>query len=354
MTTKQTAIITDPIYEAHETGPHPERPARAATLRQMAGKLLADPAGRFVGLEATAATVESVTAVHTVRYVQALERFCAAGGGPIDLNTTVSVRSYEVALYAAGGLLQGVKAVLAGRVGSAFVLGRPPGHHAEPEGAEGFCLFNNVAIAARYLLDVAGLERVLIVDWDVHHGNGTQDIFYDDPRVLFFSTHQSPLYPGSGGPGEIGNGRGHGFNVNVPLPQSCGDEVLAYVFEYLLEPLAARFRPQFVLVSAGYDGHWRDPLAGLNLSARGYAALTRRVMALADRSGEGRLALTLEGGYDLGALTASARATLLTLAQASTEEALQEDEAGDGPGGLDPQSGPLPALWRQLRTLHKL
>ena len=350
---KPTAIISSEIYRDHQTWNHPESPLRAEVMHALAGKLLAGP-GRFVGLNPVKATLGRIEAVHTPRYVADLQRFCQSGGGKIDLNTKVSPASFEVALLAAGGLLRGIDAVMAGEVASAFALVRPPGHHAVPDASMGFCLFNTVAIAARYLLDHYGLERVLIVDWDVHHGNGTQDIFYNDPRVLFFSSHQYPLYPGSGHLHQTGEGRGRGYNLNLPLPAGCGDAVLERAFDVLLEPLVEKFRPQFILVSAGYDGHWRDPLAGLNLSTEGYARMTGRLMQLAATHCQGRIALTLEGGYDLTALTGAVEATLWTLTGETPEAASRDDQTGPGPGGYSPELGPLRELFHEARQVHGL
>ncbi len=353
ISSKPTAIITSARYQEHRTGNHPESPRRAAALHELAAKLLAG-SDRFTGIDPVAVELAWLEAVHSPRYLAALERFCISGGGSIDLNTTVSPASYQTALLAAGGLLQGVDAVMAGKAANAFALVRPPGHHAGTGGSEGFCLFNNVAIAAKYLLDRYGLQRVLIVDWDVHHGNGTQDMFYDDPRVLFFSSHQYPLYPGSGQPGETGEGKGRGYNWNLPLPAGCGDEVLERAYAALLEPAVEKFRPQFILVSAGYDGHWRDPLAGLTLSAAGYARLTGRVMELAAAHCQGKIALTLEGGYDLTALTGAVEATLRALSGEPPEAASQPDRAGPGPGGYSPELGPLRDIFQEVRQLHKL
>lgn len=353
--TKPTAIITSARYQDHHTSSrHPENKSRAAALHDLAVKLVDAEPGRFTALDPVEVDPARLEAVHSSRYVAALERFCRAGGGKIDLNTTVSAASYDVALLAAGGLLRGVDAVMAGEADSAFALVRPPGHHAVATGSEGFCLFNNVAVAAKHLLDHYGLERVLIVDWDVHHGNGTQDMFYNDPRVLFFSSHQYPLYPGSGRLAETGEGKGRGYNWNLPLPAGCGDEVLARAFDMLLEPAVEKFRPQFVLVSAGYDGHWRDPLGGLTLTGAGYAHLTGHLQALADTYCQGKMALTLEGGYDLTALTGAVEATLRVLAGDSPETASQPDEAGPGPGGYSPELSLLQDIFHEARQLHKL
>lgn len=350
---KPTAIISGEVYRDHQTGGHPESPRRTEALQALAGKLLGGP-GRFVGLDPVEADLARIEAVHSPRYVAALQRFCQAGGGKIDLNTVASPASYRVALLAVGGLLRGIDAIMAGEVSNAFALVRPPGHHALPDASMGFCLFNNIAVAARYLLDHYHLERVLIVDWDVHHGNGTQAVFYADPRVLFFSSHQYPHYPGTGRLDETGEGRGRGFNLNLPLPAGCGDAVLEQGFDVLLEPLVEKFQPQFVLVSAGYDGHWRDPLGGLNLSAEGYARLTGRVLQLAATYCQGRVALVLEGGYDLLALTGAVEATLRTLAGETPSAASQADQAGPGPGGYSPEVGPLRELLREARQVHGL
>jgi acetoin utilization deacetylase AcuC-like enzyme len=348
-----TLIISDPVYQEHDTGEHPERALRAQVLHTMATRL-ADGDARFRLRGSVLAELSRIQAVHDGRYIEALREFCEEGGGQIDLNTVTSPRSYEVALRAAGGLMSGVDAVLSGEVRNAFAIVRPPGHHAVPGGGLGFCLFNNVAVAAQYLLDVHGLERVLVVDWDVHHGNGTQDAFYEDPRVLFFSTHQANIYPGTGSLHEIGRGQGSGYNANIALPGGSGDAVLDYAFEAVLQPLAERFQPQFVLVSAGYDGHWRDRLAGLNLSVAGYAQLTRRLTEIADTFCAGRIAFVLEGGYDVQALSASVRATLLTAAGTNPDVAAQTDSIGVAAHAHAPTEPTLRDLFKLARQIHKL
>ncbi len=353
MSEKPTAIISGPIFQAHNTGQHPENSARSGVLNKAVRELLAYDT-RFVNLEPLPADLDRIATVHSQSYISDLQQFCLGGGGMAATTTPVSPASFETARFAAGGLLQGIDEIMAGRAANAFALVRPPGHHAVPDSALGFCLFNNVAIAARYLLEVYRLERVLIIDWDVHHGNGTQDIFYDDSRVMFFSTHQTRLFPGTGSLHETGDERGRGFTANLPLPAGCGDEMLAEIYRHLLEPLVERFKPQFILVSAGYDGHWRDPLGSLTLSALGYARLTRQVQQWAATYCAGRLALTLEGGYDLAALTGSVTASLLTLAGFLPEQAAQLDQAGVGPGGYSPQTEPLRDLLRQAREIHKV
>lgn len=348
-----TLVITGEVFDQHETGNHPERALRTQMLQQMATKLV-EHDSRFTIQPPTPADLELVKAVHSPIYVDILQEYCAEGGGMLDLNTQVSKRSYEVALNAAGGIVQTVEAVMTGAAKNGFALVRPPGHHAVPQAALGFCLFNNVAIAAQYLLDKHGLERVLIVDWDVHHGNGTQDIFYEDPRVMFFSTHQAPLYPGTGALHETGSGKANGYTVNLPLPAGCDDAVLNQAYENVLDPLVERFKPEFILVSAGYDGHWRDPLAQLNLTTPGYAGLTQHLCRLAETFCGGRIALTLEGGYELHALTSAVRASLLSLAGSDIEEAAAGDSAGLGMVTYTPNPSDIKNLLREAQNVHKI
>lgn len=265
-------------------------------------------------LEPAPAALEQITAVHTPGYVEGLRRAMDQAPGYIDQAPTYIVpESFDVARLSAGGALRAVDAVVSGEAQSAFALIRPPGHHAEADRPKGFCLFNNIAIAARHALRQPGLERVLIVDFDVHHGNGTQDIFYADPAVLFISSHQQGIYPGTGAIDETGTGRGVGFNVNLPVPAGAGDEAFERLTAEVIEPLAARFRPNLVLVSAGFDAHWLDPLASLQLTLKGYARLTQCLMGIAQQFSHGRLALTLEGGYHLAALAGGVVTVLRTL-----------------------------------------
>jgi len=296
-------------YLLHETGGHPERKERLmAVIDYLKEKgLLAE----MVPLEAREAALEEVALNHSPRYIEEVRGFCEAGGGHLDPDTVVSRDSYRAALWAVGGALVAVDAVLEGRCSSVFCAVRPPGHHALKSRAMGFCIFNNVAIAARYALK-KGLDRVLIVDWDAHHGNGTQEAFYTSAQVLYFSTHQWPLYPGSGRAEERGAGPGYGYTINCPLDPGSGDDVFMEVFDRVLLPRAREFAPQLILLSAGYDAHALDPLASLELSTRGFAALGRRITRLSQEGGAPVVAL-LEGGYNLSALAQSVAATIEVL-----------------------------------------
>ena len=248
--------------------------------------------------------------MHAKEYIAQVEQKCESGGGWFDPDTVASAGSYKAAIHAAGGLLIAVDSVMSKNVESAFALVRPPGHHATCWHAMGFCLFNNVAIAAKYALANYNIERVLIVDFDVHHGNGTQDTFYADKNVLYFSTHQYPFYPGTGSIDETGIREGEGFNVNIPLIAGWGDSEYQAVFEDILAPIAMRFQPQLILVSAGYDAHWADNISLMKLSVPGFARLVEILKVLAGTLCQGNLVFSLEGGYHHQALSASILASL--------------------------------------------
>ena len=306
-----TAYVYDPVFLEHDRPGHVERRERlSATMQLLAQKELL---GKLVEVQATLVPMEHLLAVHHEDYVKRAKEVAEGGGGNLDSDTYLNGRSYEVALTAAGGMLNLVDAILDGKADNGFALVRPPGHHALPGRGMGFCLFNNVAVGAAYALNHKGLSRVLIADFDLHHGNGTQEAFYSTDQVLYFSTHQYPYYPGTGHWSEIGVGQGEGFSVNVPLPPGVGDEGYERVFDEILYPVAERFRPELILVSAGYDAHWADPLGMMQLSSTGYGHLTETLKQIADEVCDGRLALTLEGGYDLEALSHSIAATLQTL-----------------------------------------
>jgi acetoin utilization deacetylase AcuC-like enzyme len=317
----QTAYLYDSVFLLHTQRNHPENSARLeaimALLRQY-GVL-----DQVATLPFTSATEEQLGVVHDPSYVSALKRLCERNGGMLGLDTYVNHASYEVAALAAGAAIAATQAVLHDDVRRTFALVRPPGHHAFADHGEGFCLFNNVAFAARYALgDLDGLpgavttsphvKRVMIVDWDVHHGNGTEDIFYADPRVLYVSTHeyQWPMYPGTGRLEEIGEGAGRGANVNLPLPPGVGDDGYAQVFDEVIVPLAQRFRPELLVISAGYDAHWRDMLAHMSVSLTGFARMVATLVNLSNELCDGRMVVVLEGGYDLEVLSYGVMNTL--------------------------------------------
>jgi len=306
-----TAYLYSPVFLEHEELGHPESPERLRQILRVLKETGILP--RLTALAPIPATDAQLQAVHSPEHIARVKQLIARGGGHFDADTYANARSLDAALLAAGALVRAVDTVMAGEVDNAFALVRPPGHHATRSRAMGFCLFNNIAIGAQHALDAHHLERVLIVDYDVHHGNGTQDIFHRTPRVLYFSTHQYPHYPGTGNWDEIGEGEGSGFTVNVPLPPGVGDEGYQRVFDDLLFPLAERYHPQFVLVSVGFDAHWDDPLAMENLTLAGYAALARTVIAIAREQCARRIVFTLEGGYDLAAVAHGVAATFRAL-----------------------------------------
>lgn len=305
---RRIGLVYDPVYLEHATGTHVENVQRLTTTLSLLEE--SQVRDNLVLLSPRPATIDELSKVHAREYVAQVARKCENGGGWFDPDTVASPGSYKAAIYAAGGALIAVDAVMSKRVESTFALVRPPGHHATCWHAMGFCLFNNVAIAAKYALANYNLERVLIVDFDVHHGNGTQDTFYADRNVLYFSTHQSPFYPGTGSINETGAREGEGFTVNVPLIAGWGDHEYQAVFEDILAPVAMRFQPQLILVSAGYDAHWADSIASMQVSVSGFARLVEILKVLADTLCQGNLVFTLEGGYHHQALSYSIVASL--------------------------------------------
>jgi acetoin utilization deacetylase AcuC-like enzyme len=305
------AVVYDDTFLLHD---HPGHPENAARLRAITEKLAGDPALR--GLPASPAAdadPEALRAVHTDRHILGVERTARGGGGWLDGDTYCTAQSYDVALRAAGAAMRATAMVMQGEAHNAFALVRPPGHHATPSQAMGFCLFNNAAVAARSAQRLHGAAKVAVVDIDVHHGNGTQDVFYDDPSVLYCSLHQWPLYPGTGLQRETGEGRGEGGTVNVPLPPGTDGERWLHAFESRVAPALAEHRPDLIVVSAGYDAHAADPLAELRLTTDTYAQVAARLAAIAGELCGGRTVWVLEGGYDLDALAASVGATLQSL-----------------------------------------
>jgi acetoin utilization deacetylase AcuC-like enzyme len=307
----KSAVVIDREYLKHLPGEgHPERPERLQALLDLAEGL---DAAKFQLVPPRAATRAETELVHAPEHVRLVESTSRLNQYALDGDTITSRDSFGVGLLAAGGFLRLLDAIAAGEYPNGFALVRPPGHHALRGRAMGFCLFNTMAIGAQYLKRMHGAERVMIVDWDVHHGNGTQDTFYDDPSVLFMSTHQFPFYPGSGALNEVGAGAGEGYTINVPLPAGCADAEYQQVFQDVVVPAAEKFRPEWILVSAGFDPHRRDPLASMNVTEEGFGAMATRLLDLADRFSASRIAFLLEGGYDLVALQNSAAAVLTAL-----------------------------------------
>jgi len=295
----KTGFLYDDIYLKHLTGSgHPEAPERLTVIvNRLKEKGLY---GRLSSLKSSPAPVEWITTVHSREYVERVRQSCREGVKYLDsMDVPISEQSYNAAVAAVGGVISAVDAVIDGEIENAFCAVRPPGHHAMENKAMGFCIFNNIAIAARYIQNKYLLERVLIVDWDVHHGNGTQAAFYNDPNVLYFSVHQYPFYPMTGDESERGTGKGMNYNINVPMPAGCGDSEYKEAFEEILEPAALAFEPEFVLISAGFDAQNGDLLGGMGVTAEGFAELTRIVKGLAERCCEGRVVSILEGGYNL-------------------------------------------------------
>ncbi|HXV36581.1 MAG TPA: histone deacetylase, partial [Myxococcota bacterium] len=291
---RRMAVVDDPRFAEHRAPiGHPERAERvAAVAAAIAAR--SEPIARIAP---RAATPDEIALVHSREHVDRIAEAVKHAPARLDVDTFVSPRSLEVALLAAGGAIELALAIARGEITCGLAALRPPGHHAETDRAMGFCLFNNVAIAARALQRAARVERILILDWDVHHGNGTQHFFETDASVLYASIHQFPLYPGTGAVGEIGTGRGEGFTLNVPLPAGCGDREYVGVMLNLIEPAARRFKPEMLLVSCGFDAHRDDPLADMNVTRDGFRDMAAIARAIADDLCAGRIAFVLEGGY---------------------------------------------------------
>jgi acetoin utilization deacetylase AcuC-like enzyme len=341
-----TGYVYDPIFLEHDLRGHPENQQR---LRQILGVL--EQRGmleRLIHIPAVPITQEGLERAHEPRYIEQVQRLARQGGGHLDMDTYVRSASYDAALMAAGGLVEATRAVLEGELDNAFALVRPPGHHALRARGMGFCLFNNVAVAARYALAEQGLDRVLIVDFDVHHGNGTQDEFEADPAVMYISTHQYPYYPGTGYWNETGSGDGRGSIINVPLGGGVGDEGFARIFEEIVGPAAWRFQPELILVSAGYDAHWDDPLAYMQLSIGGYTAIAQSLKDLSEELCGGRVVFTLEGGYHLEALAYSVLNTFGVLLDGEGWQLV--DPLGPSPS----REQPVDEIIERVRKVHGL
>ncbi len=330
-----TACVLVPS-PAHAYPNHPEEPGRFSRLVDWQEKPYASA---IMWLEAIPATIEEVASVHTGQMIAALEAACKRGPGIVDFAPTyVTPSSFVDALNATGGILTCTRAVLRGEADNAFAILRPPGHHAVPDGPMGFCLFNNVAIAARSVLD-AGLERVLIVDFDAHHGNGTQAVFWNEERVAYFSTHQEGIYPGSGQIGEAPHARGR--IVNLPLPTRSGDKAFAQIAGQVLAPLAEHFRPRMIFVSAGFDAHWNEPITALGLSSAGFLDLSRHLVELANQHCNGKIVFALEGGYNPENVASGVDAGLSVLTGLGAHT----------PAAVDPSPYPEPDIRSRLEQL---
>ena len=310
-----TALVHHPIYEKHDTGlGHPETPERYRVIVD-AIKADAKLSERLIEIAPERALQGIVQAAHTKDHFRRIEHAFAEGLDRLDADTVISMQSFDAALFAAGGACRAVDAVMTGEADNAFVAVRPPGHHATAERAMGFCLFNNVAVAARYAQNkYPEIERVAIVDWDVHHGNGTQGIFYTDPSVFFFSMHQYPWYPGTGARGETGHGRGQGYTLNVPVKAHTPAETQKANFEAALADISDAMKPDLIIVSAGFDAHLTDPLGQLRLTDDDFVAMTGDVRAWADEVCGGRVVSCLEGGYNLDTLGETVRRHVEALA----------------------------------------
>jgi acetoin utilization deacetylase AcuC-like enzyme len=340
-----TAVFTDSRFDAHTWHGHVESAERLVAIRSAISRAgLWSAVQQFTPQPAEETLLNTIHTPHLLRLIRQMSSY---GGGQFDSDTYVTADSWDLACLAAGAAVGAANYVLDGPGRNAFALVRPPGHHATPSRAMGFCLINNIAAAARNAIDRYGLERVAIVDFDVHHGNGTQDIFYDEPRVLFCSVHAAHFYPGTGVASEVGSrATAHGATLNVPLPYGSGDTNYAAVFDHLITPALRRFQPQLILASAGYDAHWRDPLGPMALSVAGYHRITQTLIDCASELCGGRLAFVLEGGYNLEALGACVVAALRQL--------LGRDPGPDPFGGANAPEPDSTALITAIRAHHPL
>jgi acetoin utilization deacetylase AcuC-like enzyme len=346
MAQPRTIYATHPRYTEHDFPGHPEQAERIRTVWR--GLDENGLTARMQPLQVQAVDTDLVLTVHTAEYLDLLRRVSALPRMThLDADTYAGPEALTIALLSAGGAVGAVEKVLSGAADNGLAAVRPPGHHAMPDHAMGFCLLGNVAIAAHYARIHYGIGRILIVDYDVHHGNGTEAMFYDDASVLYISTHQHPLYPGTGAATDIGSGRGEGYTINIPLPPGSGDANYATVFEEIIWPAAERFRPQLILVSVGFDAYWADPLAGMRLTLNGYSHLAGEVMRMAQRLCDGKVVFVLEGGYSRDALRYGV---------SNVARVLLGDPPHDAPGAPPPvrPEPDITALLAQLHNAHKL
>jgi acetoin utilization deacetylase AcuC-like enzyme len=308
-------IVKDDIYLQHITDDyHPENPDRLKHIYAMLETL--DQEG-LAYISPRMATHEEIALVHERSYIDAIARTSGKALQHLDSDTATSPKTYEAACMAVGGLLELADAIQSSEIDSGFALVRPPGHHAERSQAMGFCIFNNIAIASRYLEKQYNLKNILVVDFDLHHGNGTQHSLYKDKSTLYFSTHQYPYYPGTGWYEEVGEGEGRGYTVNVPMSSGMGDEDYVYAFKDVLVPISEMYKPEMILVSAGFDTYYNDPLGGMVVTEAGFAAMTRILLDIAEKHCGGKTLFALEGGYDVGGLASSVKAVIAELKRQS-------------------------------------
>ncbi len=307
----KTGYASDPFYLKHETEPHPENPGRLTAIQNRLES--SEFYNNLTAIQPRKATPEEITLVHDAGYVASVEQSCANGARNLDADTAISADSYDVALLSAGAGLNAIDQIIDGSIHNAFCAVRPPGHHAERDHAMGFCLFNNVGIAARYAQKIKGLNRIFIFDWDVHHGNGTQHSFYSDPSIYYSSIHQYPFYPGTGAKEETGTGDGLGTTLNMPMDAYSEDDDYLSIAEHKLIPEIQHYKPDLIIISAGFDAHQNDPLAQVQLTTDCFGKMTRLLMEVAGDVCEGRLLSILEGGYDYEALGDSVQLHMQTL-----------------------------------------
>ncbi len=328
-TTTSIGFVYHEDYLKHNTGNHPENAERLrAIMWQLKESGFMEKLRRIVPVKASE---EQIAYVHVPEYIKKVKAMCKGGGGMLDLDTPICRDTYGIALLSAGGVIKAVDEVMdeSNNLRHIFALIRPPGHHATANKGMGFCIFNNIAITAEHLKRRYGIKRVLIADWDVHHGNGTQEVFLEDPSVLYLSTHQYPHYPGTGWIDEVGKGEGEGYTVNVPLPAGTDDVGYLYALQNILVPIANDFNPEFVLVSVGFDAHSADPLASMNVTSSGFGSFTDVIKEIAEKNSKGRIIMALEGGYNLKAIAESALSvfnSLLSNAREKKEVAMREEE----------------------------
>lgn len=338
----KTGIVVDKRYMEHDAGPyHVESPERLRAIYKLFEE--SDLKNKFIHVEPRQATQEELAWNHTREHIRRIAATAGKAVSHLDPDTRTSETSYDVALLAVGGVFSLIDALFNKKIANGFALVRPPGHHAEADQAMGFCLFNNIAMGAHYLINRYGLKRILIVDWDIHHGNGTQHSFYDRPDVLYFSTHQFPYYPGTGNFSETGSGAGEGYTVNVPLPGGQDEGEYMAIFQNILRPVALEYKPEIVLVSAGFDIYYKDPLGTMQVTEKGFAGLTRILMDIAETCCERRLLLVLEGGYNVMGQKESVRAVLKELSGASIL----------GKASAPPGEDRAPVIIKRAKEVHK-